>query len=58
MFPSPSHIPLSSGTGKTATVVASLKSLLREVKAGTIPEFDAIEINCLRLHSPADACEN
>jgi Cdc6-like AAA superfamily ATPase len=45
------------GTGKTATVLASVNQLRREVEAGTLPEFSFIEINCLRLKSPLDACK-
>ena len=43
------------GTGKTATVLASIKSLVEEAKQKRIPEFHFIEINCLRLHTPTDA---
>ena len=43
------------GTGKTATVVASIRSLVLEARRHDIPEFDFCEINCLRLHAPADA---
>lgn len=43
------------GTGKTATVVASIRALLVEARQVLIPEFQFVEINCLRLHSPSDA---
>jgi hypothetical protein len=43
------------GTGKTATVIASMRSLLVEARRQQIPMFNYCEINCLRLHTPADA---
>ena len=43
-----------TGTGKTATVLASLAALQREPDC---PSFQFIEINCLRLQTPADACK-
>ena len=46
-----------SGTGKTATVLATINALRKDVTAGKLPDFSFIEINCLRLKSPADACE-
>jgi hypothetical protein len=46
-----------AGTGKTATVVASINALRKEVAAGTLPDFSYIEINCLHLKSPMDACK-
>ena len=47
-----------TGTGKTATVLASINKLRSEVAAGTLPDFAFIEINCLRLKGPTDACED
>lgn len=44
------------GTGKTATVLATINALRKDVTAGNLPDFSFIEINCLRLKSPADAC--
>ena len=46
------------GTGKTATVLATINSLKKEAERGDLPEFSFIEINCLRLKSPADACKS
>jgi hypothetical protein len=46
-----------AGTGKTATVLASINQLRSEVAAGKLNEFSFIEINCLRLKSPHDACK-
>ena len=43
------------GTGKTATVVASIRALILEARRNEIPEFQFVEINCLRLHTPSDA---
>jgi Cdc6-like AAA superfamily ATPase len=48
---------LRIGTGKTATVLASINQLRTEVAAGKLNEFSFIEINCLRLKSPYDACK-
>lgn len=46
------------GTGKTATVLASIEALQRqEVEKGTLEDFDFLEINCLRLQSPQEACK-
>ncbi len=46
-----------TGTGKTATVLATINALRKDVTAGKLPDFSFIEINCLRLKSPADACK-
>ena len=43
------------GTGKTATVVASIRALMLESRRNDIPDFQFVEINCLRLHAPSDA---
>lgn len=43
------------GTGKTATVLATVQELRKEASKGDIPEFDFVEINCLRLQSPQEA---
>lgn len=47
--------PHPTGTGKTATVLASIKSLVEEARNGTIPDFLFVEINCLRISQPAEA---
>lgn len=44
------------GTGKTACVHSALRSLRKEVADGTLTNFRYIEINCLKLKSPSDAC--
>jgi hypothetical protein len=54
---SPLYICGMPGTGKTATVLSCINSLRTEVENNTLPDFTFIEINCLRLKSPADACE-
>lgn len=51
----PIYISGMPGTGKTATVLASIASLKKDVKNGLLDDFDFIEINCLRLHTAADA---
>jgi origin recognition complex subunit 1 len=43
------------GTGKTATVLATVQELRKEAAKGDIPEFDFVEINCLRLQAPSEA---
>ena len=43
------------GTGKTATVLATVQELRKEASRGDIPAFDFVEINCLRLQSPQEA---
>lgn len=54
----PLYICGMPGTGKTATVISCISSLRKSVEAGSLPEFDFVEINCLRLKSPADACKS
>lgn len=54
---SPLYICGMPGTGKTATVLSSINNLRKQAEAGTVPEFSFIEINCLRLKSPSDACK-
>ncbi len=54
---SPLYICGMPGTGKTATVLASVNNLRKQAEVGTLPEFSFIEINCLRLKSPSDACK-
>jgi len=51
----PVYISGMPGTGKTATVLASIANLKKEAKKGLIDDFDFVEINCLRLHAAADA---
>ena len=45
------------GTGKTATVLATINELKAEAEQvpSLLPAFDFLEINCLRLQSPAQA---
>ena len=45
------------GTGKTATVIAVITALQKEAESGKIPSFHFVEINCLRLKNPTDACK-
>lgn len=56
----PIYISGMPGTGKTATVssiIASLKNeCTKSIHKESLPEFQYIEINCLRLQSPSDAC--
>ena len=53
----PLYICGMPGTGKTATVLSCINALRKETESKLIPEFDFIEINCLRLKSPIDACK-
>lgn len=46
-----------AGTGKTATVIAVITALQKQAESGVIPAFHFVEINCLRLKNPTDACE-
>ena len=43
------------GTGKTATVLEVMRSLKKECEDGLIPKFQFVEINGLKLPSPAHA---
>ncbi|KAA6424992.1 MAG: origin recognition complex subunit 1-like [Trebouxia sp. A1-2] len=43
------------GTGKTATVLETMRSLRRKAEAGHLPAFQFVEINSLRLPSPQHA---
>ena len=43
------------GTGKTATVREVVKSLRAKSRAGFLPRFNHVELNGLRLQSPAHA---
>lgn len=43
------------GTGKTATVLETMRSLRRKSEAGQLPAFQFVEINSLRLPSPQHA---
>ncbi|KAL0033288.1 hypothetical protein WJX77_001908 [Trebouxia sp. C0004] len=43
------------GTGKTATVLETMRSLRRKAEAGQLPAFQFVEINSLRLPSPQHA---
>lgn len=52
----PYYISGMPGTGKTATVLSCIDSLEDEVAQGELPAFEFLEINCLRLHTPSDAC--
>jgi Cdc6-like AAA superfamily ATPase len=51
----PIYISGMPGTGKTATVLATVQELKAEAEKGLLPDFDFLEINCLRLQSPAQA---
>ena len=55
---SPLYICGMPGTGKTATVLSCINNLRKEVEDGTLENFSFIEINCLRLKSPADSCKS
>ena len=39
-------------------MLATINALRKEVQSGLVPDFAFIEINCLRLKSPADACKS
>ena len=43
------------GTGKTATVLESMRRLRRKAEAGDLPHFQFVEMNSLRLPSPQHA---
>lgn len=51
----PIYISGMPGTGKTATVLATISALKKEASENKFPRFDFVEINCLRLATPADA---
>ncbi len=51
----PLYISGMPGTGKTATVIATINELRSESLKGDLPEFHFVEINCLRLQAPASA---
>ena len=51
----PVYISGMPGTGKTATVLATINELRDEAVKGLLPAFNFVEINCLRLQSPAQA---
>jgi hypothetical protein len=38
-------------------VLATVAALQKEVKIGKFPYFEFVEINCLRLQTPGDACK-
>ena len=42
---------------KLCNEMKCINNLRNEVEAGTLENFSFIEINCLRLKSPADACK-
>ena len=46
------------GTGKTATILTSVKGLRNDVRDGRLADFRFLEINCLRLHTPQHAYTN
>ena len=48
---------LGIGTGKTATILSVVKALQKETEEGKLAPFEFVEINCLRLQTPSDACE-
>eukprot|EP01038_Epipyxis_sp_PR26KG_P009320 gene9320-12556_t len=51
----PIYISGMPGTGKTATVSATINGLKNRALAGEIGEFYFININCLKLQHPTDA---
>jgi len=51
----PIYISGMPGTGKTATIKATVRALEKEAERKEIPHFQFVEINCLKLQSPADA---
>ena len=51
----PLYVSGMPGTGKTATVLATVNELKKEVEQGKLPDFNFLEINCLRLQAPAQA---
>jgi hypothetical protein len=53
----PLYIAGLPGTGKTSTVKSTISYLMKQSKAKKIPEFEFVEINCLRLSNPMDACK-
>lgn len=54
----PIYIGGLPGTGKTATVKSTISYLMKQSKkSNEIPVFEFVEINCLRLSNPMDACK-
>lgn len=51
----PVYISGMPGTGKTATVKATINALRKEAESGQLKDFNFIEINCLKLKAPSDA---
>ncbi|KAJ1433861.1 P-loop containing nucleoside triphosphate hydrolase protein [Ochromonadaceae sp. CCMP2298] len=51
----PLYICGMTGTGKTATVLASVEALRKQAQSGKLADFNFIEINCLKLKCPTDA---
>lgn len=51
----PLYISGMPGTGKTATVLAAINKLKKDINLGLISDFEFILINGLRLSSPQDA---
>lgn len=51
----PIYISGMPGTGKTATLKATVRTLEKEAERQLIPHFQFVEINCLKLQTPADA---
>lgn len=43
------------GTGKTATVLGVMRELRGSMESGSLPPFQFVEINALRLPSPYHA---
>ena len=54
-FQKPIYISGMPGTGKTATVTATVKALKVEAENGQLAPFQFIDINCLMLKQPTDA---
>ncbi|CAM9189102.1 unnamed protein product, partial [Ectocarpus fasciculatus] len=51
----PLYISGMPGSGKTACFLAALRTLEEENRRDLAREFQFVEINCLKLHSPQDA---
>ncbi len=43
------------GTGKTATVLEVIRDLTTQQRAGSLPYFQFVEINAMKIKTPEDA---
>ena len=50
----PMYISGMPGSGKSCTVASAVAALMQDA---SIPKFKCLEINCLRLRTPIDACK-